>query len=332
MEGERYVGIDAKGEVRGGYLLRWQSLWLRGTRLLGAAVGYPVSEGVIDKRYTMVGVIVLRDAIKRCEFLYSLGAGGRTGNVFRVAQHLGWRIEDVPFLFRVIKGGRFLLNLPQMQRSRGRQLLASIVSKTGLAQVAIDLLKAGSAVRNRGSLSLRLPSDMTVEEVGSLAGVADEVWPRVNSQYTFCVVRDAAHVEPSFPVERNDLHRLVVRHQGSPIGWAVVMTEGLSRLRTYLGDIVPGLIVDAFGDTGYATEIVRAATAYLAAQGVDVVITNASHRSWVSGFKRSGFLAWRSQYPLLVSRSLARRIGDLPAVMRQTHMSRGDGDGVHYLR
>ena len=331
MEFESYVGVDADGQVRGGYHLRWQFLWLRGERLLGASWAYPISEGIIDKQYAMVGVSVLRDAAKRCEYLYVLGAGGRNGDVFRVAQHAGWEIEDVPFLFRVIKGGRFLRKLPQTQRGPARRLLATMSSATGLAQIATDVLHVGSAICNRGSSSLRPLSKVTIEKVASLAGVANEVWSRVNSQYAFCVVRDGAHIEPSFPVDRTDLHRLVVRHQGSIIGWSVVMREGLSRLQAYLGDVAPGLIVDAFGDTAYASEIVRATTAYLAAQGVDVVITNTSHSRWLAAYKRAGFLTWQSQFPLIVSRSLARRIGDLHVVMPQTHMSRGDGDGVHYL-
>jgi len=332
MEAERYVGVDADGRVRGAYILRWQFLWLRGERFLGACYGHPVSEGIIDKQYAMMGVSVLRDALKRCGYLHMLGASGRNGSVFRVAQHAGWQIEDVPFLFRVINGGRFLRRLPHMQRSEGRRLLATVGGATGLAQIASGLLHGGSAVWNRGSPPLRPSSNVIVEEVDSLAGAADEVWGRANSQYAFCVVRDGAHVDPSFPLDRTDLHRLVVRHHGSIVGWSVVMTEGLSRVRNYLGDVVAGLIVDAFGDTAYASEVVRCATAYLADCGVDVVITNTSHDRWIAGYKRAGFLTWRSQYPLLVSKSLAHRIGDFPAIMPQTHMSRGDGDGVHYLR
>ncbi len=331
MEAERYIGVDDGGQVHGAYILRWQFLWLRGERFLGACYGHPVSEGIINKQYAMMGVSILRDALKRCEYLHMLGASGRNGSAFRVAQHAGWQIEDVPFLFRVIQGGKFLRRLPQMQRSGGRRLLATVGGTTGLAGIASGLLHGGSAIWNRGGPSLRPASNVTVEEVTSLAGAADEVWGRANSQYAFCVVRDGAHVDPSFPVDRADLHRLVVRHQGSVVGWSVVMTEGLSRLRNYLGEVVPGLIVDAFGDTAYAPEIVRATTLYLADRGVDVVITNTSHNHWIAGYKGAGFLTWRSQYPLLVSKSLAHRIGDFPAIMPQTHMSRGDGDGVHYL-
>ncbi len=331
MEVERYVGVDVDRQVRGAYFLRWQFLWLQGERLLGAHYGYPISEGIIDKRYAMVGALLLRDALKRCEYLYLLGAGGRTGNVFRVAQHVGFAIEDVPFLFRVINGGCFLRKLPQMQRGLERRVLAAIGSATGLAQIATGILHGASAIRHRGSSSLRPNSSVTVDEVATLAAAADEVWSRVRSQYAFCVVRDGAHVEPSFPLDRTELHRLVVRHQGSIVGWSVVMRQGLSRLQTYLGDVAPGLIVDAFGDTAYAGEIVRAATAYLAAQGVDVVITNTCHEGWVSGYKRAGFIAWGSQFPLIVSHSLVRRIGDLRATMPRSHMSRADADGVHYL-
>ncbi len=330
MEVERYVAVDADGQVRGGYLLRWQSLWLRSEQLQGAALGLPISEGIIDQRYAMVGVSVLRDAAKRCENLYACGGGGRDGPVFRVVQHAGWQIQDIPFLFRVIKGKNFLLKLPQMQRPV-RRLAATIGGSTGLSQLATGLLHAGSAVRHSGSSSLRMASDVSVEEVPSLAGAAEEVWSRVKSQYAFCVVRDDAHVDPAFPPARKDLHRLVVRRGRAIIGWCVVMTQSLSRLKAFLGDVVPGLIVDTFGDTQESTEIARAATAFLADQGVDIVLTNTSHDCWLSAFMRTGFLSWQSQFPVLVSKSLARRIGDLPGTMLQTHMTRGDGDGVHYL-
>jgi hypothetical protein len=330
-EEERFVAVDFEGHVRGAYALRWQTLWLRGEELRGASYGYPVSEGIVDKRYTLVGVLVLRDAIKRCEYLYALGAGGRFGNVFRVAQHAGWELEDVPFLFRVLRGGRFLRKLPQMQHGVERRLLATFGDLTGLVEIASGLLHAGTALRHGGNSSLRQPSDVTVEEVKSLADAANEVWVRARTQYAFCVVRDGAHVEASFPTDRADLHRLVIRRQGAIIGWSVVMTESLSRLRNYLGDVTPGLIVDAFGDTSHALHIARAATAYLAARGVDVVITNTSHCGWLSAYERLGFIRWRSQFPLIVSRSLARRLGDLRAILPQSHMSRSDGDGVYYL-
>jgi hypothetical protein len=168
--------------VRGAYALRWQFLWLKGERLLGAATGYPVSEGVIDRRYAMAGVSIVRDAARRCEYLYALGSGGRTGNWFRVAQHFGWSIADVPFLFRVINGARFFRRLPQMQGRIERRALAAIGSATGVAQVAARLLHTGCALRYHGSSSLRPSPDLSVERVATLAEAADEVWPRVHLQ------------------------------------------------------------------------------------------------------------------------------------------------------
>jgi hypothetical protein len=330
-EVDRFVGVDADGFVRGAYLLRWQSLWLRGEQLRGASYGYPISEGVVDRQYAMVGVSVLRDALRRCEYLYVLGGGGRSGNVFHIAQHAGWEMEDVPFLFRVLKGGRFIRGLPQMQSGLQRRAFANICDATGLASLAAALFHRGSASSHGGSSSLRQASNVRVDEVQTLRGVADEVWARVSSQYAFCTIRDGAHVEPTFPLDRPDLCRLVVRCDKAIVGWAVVMTEGLSRLRSYLGDVEPGLIVDAFGDTADAIAIARAAASYLADRGVDAVITNTSHDSWLRAYRSLGFLSWRSQFPLIVSKSLARRVGHLAAIMPQAHVSRGDGDGVYYL-
>ncbi len=331
MQLERYVAVDQHGAIRGGYALRWQFLWLRGERLLAAHYGFPVAEGVIDKRYAMVGASVLRDAMKRCPYLYTLGADGRTGSVFGMGRHIGWAIEDIPFLFRVVNGRRFLRRLPQVQRHVAARAAATVLGATGVADLSVALLHACAAIRNRGSASLRAASAIKTAETGTLAEIADEVWSRVCRQYEFCVVRDRPHVEAAFPQDRPQLHRLSVRRQGSIVGWAVVMKEGLSRLRAYLGDVAPGLIVDCFGDMTYAGDIVRAATAYLADQGVDVVITNASHRTWVAEYRRAGFIERPSQFPLIVSRPLAAQIGDLHAALPTSHLSRGDGDGVHYL-
>ena len=90
---------------------------------------------------------------------------------------------------------------------------------------------------------------------------------------------------------------------------------------------MPGLIVDVFGDAAYASEIVGAATAQLADRDVDVVITNISHRDWLSGHRRKGFITWSSQFPHLASRALAGRIGQLDAAMPQMHLSRSDSEG-----
>lgn len=328
---ERFVGVDSGGEVRGAYALRWQSLWLRGSERVGAHYGYPVSEGVIDRRYAMVGTSVLRDAVRRCAHLYTLGADGRAGRVFGVGRHAGWAIEDVAFLFRIVNGGRFVRRLPQVRRRAERRAFAAVLGATGIAGIAARALHAGSAFRHCGSGALRMPSGTAVEEVATLGAAAEEVWARARSQYEFCVVRDGPHVEGSFPRERVELHRLTVSYHNAIVGWSVVMTQGLSRLRAHLGEVAPGLIVDVFGDTAHADAIVRAATSYLADRGVDVVITNVSHRAWMTAFRRAGFLQRPSQFPLIVSRALARELGGLHAVMPGIHMSRGDGDGVHYL-
>lgn len=331
MQLQRFVAVDPAGDVHGAYQLRWQKIWLRGAEFQAAAYGYPVSEGIIDKQYAMLGVAILRDAVKRCEFLYTLGAGGETGNVFRVARHSGWQMRDVPFFFRVVKGGNFVRNLPQIKNKPAAGPFAKAASATGLAQLGAAVLQSGSAAFHSGSLCLRLPRDYRVDEVPSLADAANTVWPRVRGQYDFCVVRDAAHVDPMFPPERQDLHRLVIRHHGAPVGWAVVMTQSLSRLRAYLGDVIPGLIVDAFGDPAHARQIVRAAAAYLAAQNIDVILTNTSHQNWINAYRASGFLSARSQFPLIISRSLAQLVQNFDAILSHSHFTRADGDGVHYL-
>src|SRR4029077_10210297 len=70
-----YILTDG-ASVRGGYILKDEWLFARGEFFLGGNYQLPLSEGIVDRRYAIVGVQLVKDALTRQPCLYSLGMGG----------------------------------------------------------------------------------------------------------------------------------------------------------------------------------------------------------------------------------------------------------------
>jgi len=323
QERRRYLAYDEEGTIRGGYLLQWQKAWLRGRMIDAASLGSPVSEGIIDPRFRALGAALLRDAAKRCPNLYALGTGGRNSGYFRLAKAMRWADADIPFLFHILRPTQFLRHAKPLRERPSLRALSSVAASTGLGQLAINIVQA------RGRLAIG--EKYRVELVEDIAEAADEVWDRARSAIDFCMVRDGAHVTPMFPNSHKGLNRLVVRYQGTIVGWAVVTTTGLARVGKFLGECRPGLIVDTFGDLAHAPAIARAARDWLADMNADVALTNTSHSAWLSAFRQAGFLNYPSQYPLIASGEMSKLPGGLSNAIARAHVTRADGDGVHYL-
>src|ERR1700743_1577434 len=61
--------------VRGGYILKHEEAFFDGKNLRIGNYQLPLSEGIVDRKYAMVGVQLIKDAIGRQPRLYCLGMG-----------------------------------------------------------------------------------------------------------------------------------------------------------------------------------------------------------------------------------------------------------------
>src|SRR5580704_16865705 len=59
IEFRHFVVVDDDGEVRGGYFIRTQPFYIRGQVHDVGHYNAPLSEGIADKRYTVVGAVML---------------------------------------------------------------------------------------------------------------------------------------------------------------------------------------------------------------------------------------------------------------------------------
>ena len=129
----------------------------------------PISEGVVDKRYSMVGPMLIKDALRRQPMLYGLGIGNLEVVVARIVLSMGWRvIRVVPFFFKVRNGFQFLRNIQYLRTTRLRQWLLDAAAYSGLGWAGTRI--ADAVLTRNGHRAV------TVEQVGEFSAWADGVW------------------------------------------------------------------------------------------------------------------------------------------------------------
>ena len=114
------------GTVRGGYLLKHETLWLRGKTTPIGNFQLPLSEGILDRRFAAVGLALAQHAQRQADALYSLGMGDVARPLPKLLARLGWRVEPVPFYFRILNGARWLaICAPSTPPPRGGRCAAA---------------------------------------------------------------------------------------------------------------------------------------------------------------------------------------------------------------
>lgn len=313
-----FVAVENGTTVRGGYLLEEQDVWLRGRR---ARIGYlhlPLSEGLIERRFSAVGAQLLVHALKRQPRLFGLGIGSRDEAFARMIAALGWPVAEVPFFFRVVRPFRVSRGLRYARRTRGRGLALDLAAWSGAAWVGARLVHGRMPVLDDRTYRL--------EPVDSFTGWADAVWERCHGEYALIARRDEAALELRYPPHASRYLRLRLRRRGAPVGWAVVLDTPM-RGHRYFGDLRVGTIVDWIGDAAHAVPLAAAVTRHLASRPVDLIVTNQTARHWQAALRAAGFRRGPSNYLFAASPRLAGELAPWPDCLATVHLTRGDGDG-----
>jgi hypothetical protein len=319
--------------VRGGYILRRQTFSVAGATLQAAHYRLPLSEGIINRSYAMLGLRMVRDALSREPRLYALGMGGWDKPLPQMLKRLGWTMCTVPFHFKVVHPGRFLRHIRALRTSQLRRTALDAAAFTGAGWLGMKAL----------GLTRRLPSCL-FELAPRFAPWADEVWERSRPAYALVAQRDAATLDRLYPP--SDPHFLRVRAAG---GWAVLLDTQMQDHKQF-GDMRVGAIVDCLAPPESATAIMRAAASLLEQRGVDLIVSNQLHSAWSRALRESAFRAGPSNYLLALSPALAEAAGAGPDRSLKScermrpqagvgklklappfHFNRGDGDGPIHL-
>ena len=298
--------------VRGGYLLRRQTFAVRGETVNAAHYRLPLSEGLIDRAYAMLGLRMVRDALAREPRLYAMGMGGPDKPLPQMLKRLGWQTSAVPFHFKVVRPARFLRHIRVLRTSWFRRAALDVAAFTGAGWLG---MKAFGMAR-------RLPVQK-VELAPGFAAWADEVWQQACALYPLLAVRNAYTLDELYPA--SDPRFLRVR---TPDGWALLLDTAMQGHKQF-GGMRVGTIVDCLAAPAAAGPVVRAATCLLEERGVDLIVSNQSHAAWSRALLDAGFRTGPSNYLVALSPLFAKAAGG--AEPDQWHFNRGDGDGPIHL-
>src|SRR5215510_1993287 len=127
-------------EVRAAVLLYHSNIFIRGKKQDFCWLDMPISEGIIDRRYSLA-IVQLVKAVSRYEsFMMSTGAGPEDKDSFRLLTKLGWRHHAVPFFFYPVKVAKVLLGLSYFKNHAKLRYGACLGAYSGLGAGLSGLL------------------------------------------------------------------------------------------------------------------------------------------------------------------------------------------------
>jgi hypothetical protein len=319
IEFRHFVVLDDAGEVRGGYFIRSQPFVVRGKVCSVGHYNAPLSEGIIDKRYTAVGLMLLAHALEEQPLLFAMGMGGRDRPLPRMLQAMGWSILETPFHFLVLNAKRFLQNIGPLRGSTGCRVLADALALSGLGNLA---LKGIQMMRGRGSLDPRFQPH-TIQEFSDWA---DSIWRESASQYSLSAVRTADYLRFIYPSQDNHFYGVQLTQGNKPAAW-VEMLDCQPRDRSYFGQMRVAALLDGVGPAAAIPSLIHCAVEAARARNADMVISNQMHHDWTASLKAAGFWRGPSNYLLALSKPLRKLLEPLDNAIPRIHFNRGDGDG-----
>lgn len=319
---EVFLAVE-EDHVRGGYTFKHQEFSVGRSILEVGMCRLPISEGIVDKRYSMVGVMLIRDAVKKQPLLYNLGIGDLKVVVARMLLAMGWRvIRVVPFFFKVRNGFQFLRNIQYLKTTRLRQWLLDAAAYSGLGWAGATIAHALLTRNGRQAV--------TVEQVGEFSAWADGIWQACQSRYSMVAVRDAEVLNVLYPPDNTRFIRLKVLDGRRVVGWAVLLDTVMTNDQ-YFGNMRVGSIVDCLALPEDANTVMAAAARFLEDRGVDLLLSNQSHPAWCQGLKMAGFVEGPSNFFFVASKALAKLLSEIDPAGTAIHLNRRDGDGLIHL-
>ena len=316
---EFFVALD-DGVVHGGYALKQQNFsFADGSVRRVAYYHHPLSEGIVNKSYAVVGSLLLKHAMNRSPLLYCLGMNGYDRPLPKMLVRLGWAHCLVPFYFKVVRPYHFLREMQALRSSAGRKLLMDFAALSGMGWAAARGLRAWRRFR---APEIR---PFTVEKVEEFSGWVDPLWQQWRSAYAMTAVRDSAILRTLYAASDQHFTRLRIRRNDDDVGWAVV---GERRKDEKYGDMRVGSIVDCWASPVDALPVLCAATNALEQSGCDLIVSNQSHHGWGRALEHCGFLQAGSNFIFAASKGLSALLQPFEKNHSLLHFTRADGDGL----
>lgn len=316
---ERILAVDGD-EVRGGYLVQWRDFLVAGeVRRLGN-YQTPVSEGIVNKQFASVGLVLLKYALRASPYWYTVGMGGLERPLPRILKSLQWHLQLVPLWLRVHRASAFLREIRYLRSTAARRFALGTLRWTGAGWLGLQVLG--------GLAAARLPSiRIAAEPFVQFDQWADTFWDEVSAEFPFAAVRKAKVLNALYPPSDPRYRRLRITVDGRPAGWVVLLRQALQDNR-YFGNMTAGVIADCLAAPADILAVLLAASRELDSMGVDFSFANPLHAACDDALRRIGYRTAPTNYGFGLSKPLAALLNPLDTCLRMSHLMRGDGDGL----
>jgi len=308
-------------EIRAAMLLYHHNVFIKGERRDFCWTDMPVSEGIIDRKYSLAIIQLMMRAVAYQPFLMTMGVGTPDVVAFRFLVKLGWRWRLAPFFFYPVRVSKTLLGLRYFKERPKLRFVALLGAVSG----------AGAGLSGLFSLRRHLASTLSTcqsSEESAFGDWADRIFTDALPEYAAAIRSDAATLNIVYPPDDPGYARLRVRRKGAKedVGWIVVASKRMED-NPYFSDLKVGTLADGFGRPADAPALVAAGIDYLAETGADIIVANFLHFAWAQACRRSGMIAGPSNYNLFVSPGgpLLREDACPP---QEIHVARGHGGGM----
>ena len=316
----QYLAVDEDKQVRGGVIVMDVPAWINGREVAAANLQSPLSEGIVDPMYSMVGMQLIRWTLRRTPYLYVVGMGSADNPLPRLLKAFGWKVRPAAFLFKMNRVGRCLRELSPL---RARPLLRS-------AAVAASISGAGWMgvrwLQRRRTKTARLET----EPLNRWPDWVDAVWERYRAGCSFAMVRDSRTLPLLYDPASGQLRAFALRRGGQPVGWFSLLDAPMSGHR-YFGNLRVATLLDCVAPPEEAGAAAAAAWEEARRMGADLVITNQTLDAAVAACRSQGFLERGSNYFIATSKALTEEC-DAAGGDAAMCVTRRDGDGIVNLQ
>jgi hypothetical protein len=317
---ECFVAIDEGGNVRGAYCLKSQAFLVGRRPLTIASMQGPVSEGIVNKRYGLVALQLVRDMTRRQPALFMWGGPAVLSGIL---VRLGWKQFEAPLLIRILRVNRFLRLNRLLRANRKVEIALDFLAAAGLGAVAIHLMQFCQSALGIGSRN----DKGRATETARFGSWADDVWGSASLQYAMIAVRDSKTMNALLPAAGwPESTILRVDDGGEVIGWAAVRDTQFKDDARF-GNLRVGSIIDSLARPGRETSVVHAASTFLERRQIDIIATNFTAANWIAAFQTRGFFAIRNRRRFTISPVLYQRAGGGEMHGDAVHLTPLDGDG-----
>jgi|TARA_Y100000780_G_scaffold78227_1_gene70800 hypothetical protein len=316
-----FILIENKIAVRAGYTLKCQWFKVNDTLL---RIGYyyqPVSAGLFNKKYNICGVMLLNDAQKKYPNLFSLGMGGYSEPLPKLLKSLNWKLQKVPFFFKVFNPNSFLKNMRYFKNTKLESFFIMLMMYSGLGWLFIKFIFQVSSLFN---FRLKKEHHLTVKEIEIFDQDLDLVWENSKQYNSFAAVRNCEYLKILYSDKR--FIKLKFVDNNKIVGWSISLCTKLDDHK-YFGHMRLGSIVDCLSLKGYEKSIVCLTAKLLKYKEADLIVSNQSHIFWKNAFKINSFINGPSNYIFALSKILSDKLMDDKKLKDYIHLTRGDGDG-----